>query len=85
MHTKGLRVDSTDTARRSNVVHAVAMLSAVDQSALQRFRAVDSDLRIFCGKCPSSVHHCIWECSHPQLVKARFEVGHQDDKHTLDH
>ena len=39
----------------------------------------------FCGKCTSSVHHCIWECCHPQLVKARLEVGHQDKKHIIDY
>ena len=51
VYKRAMRVDSTDTARRSNVVHSVSTLSAIDQSAFQRFRAVDSDLGILCGKC----------------------------------
>ena len=43
-YKRAMRVDGTDTFRRSNVIHSVATLSAVDQSALQRFRAVDSDV-----------------------------------------
>eukprot|EP00973_Karenia_brevis_P076042 10562658-Karenia_brevis.AAC.1 len=49
----------------------VATLSAVDQGALHRFNAVGDNVCIFCRSCPSSVHHCIWHCSHPELVDAR--------------
>ena len=77
--------NTRDNAHRNNVVHAVATLSAVDQGALHRFRAVDSDLCVFCGQCLSSLDHCIWECSHPQLVQARLEVEHPDGNHIIDH
>ena len=82
---RAMRVDVEDKHRRTNLVHAVSTLSAVDQSALQRFGATDNDLCIFCGACKWSVHHCIFECGHPQLAKARSELQHPDEQHILDH
>ena len=82
---QALRTDAEDTVKRTHIVHAVATLSAVDQTALCRFGAVDSDLCPFCGGCKSSVHHCIWECTHPKLVEARLVVVDENEKHIIDH
>eukprot|EP00973_Karenia_brevis_P072022 10006280-Karenia_brevis.AAC.1 len=70
---------------RNNVVRMVATLSAVDESLLHRFNAADSDLCSFCHACPSSVHHCIWHCSHPALVEARADTSDSMETTLLQH
>ena len=77
---KAIHTDHNDAVKRTRIVHAVATLSAVDQSSLCRLGAVDSDLCPSCAQCKSSVHHCIWECSHPQLVEARMAVDDENEK-----
>eukprot|EP00973_Karenia_brevis_P051700 7180780-Karenia_brevis.AAC.1 len=62
----------------TNVIHAVATLSTVDQSILHRFVSSTSEVCPYCRSCVSSVHHMIWFCTHPKLVAARQAVTHPD-------
>eukprot|EP00973_Karenia_brevis_P010322 1398340-Karenia_brevis.AAC.1 len=66
-----------------NVVKSIASLSSVDQSTLRKFNDSITDTCVFCQRCPSSMHHICWECTHPSLVEARRPLTPQQ-QHVLD-
>eukprot|EP00973_Karenia_brevis_P063530 8828776-Karenia_brevis.AAC.1 len=77
--------DQKDNRHHNNVIRTVATLSAVDHSDLKRFGALEDDTCPFCGTDASSTHHCIWKCSHPELIQARNDTDDPMQKLLVEH
>eukprot|EP00973_Karenia_brevis_P050051 6947165-Karenia_brevis.AAC.1 len=77
--------DEPDNKHHNNIINMISTLSAVDKGSLHRFRAVDNDICPFCHLVASSVHHCIWKCSHPALKQARDNITDDMERLIIDH
>eukprot|EP00973_Karenia_brevis_P079614 11045721-Karenia_brevis.AAC.1 len=71
-------------AHHCNVIRAISTLSVPDQSFLHKVDSSQPDTCPFCRQAVASGHHTIWSCTHPDLVQARTQITHDDQRTLID-